>query len=104
MMVHQALPLLPIAGVDPGGANPDADLSGAGVRIGKVNDLEDLWAAEPAELCCPHGALLLCRKWPIIRYRVCARSRTAGQAAPRARFYSDASRLRERMSIRRADT
>jgi hypothetical protein len=45
---------LGIGGADAGRAHPDAHLAGAGMRVGQVDDVQDLGAAEPAELGCLH--------------------------------------------------
>ena len=39
------------------GSDGDPDLTGAGVRIGEIHDLQDLGAPEPTELCTLHGFL-----------------------------------------------
>jgi hypothetical protein len=54
LLVHQALALLPVAGVEAGRAHRDPDLAGPRMRIGQIHDLEDLRAAEPAEADCLH--------------------------------------------------
>jgi len=42
--IHQALALLPVARVDTGRAHRDPDLAGLRMRIGEIDDLEDLRA------------------------------------------------------------
>ncbi len=57
LLVHQARTLLAVARVDAGRAHGNPDLPGPGVRVGKIHDLEDLRATEPAEAGCLHQSL-----------------------------------------------
>jgi hypothetical protein len=55
---QQATPQLRIGRADPCRMHDDSDLSGTGMRVGKIHDLEDLRTSEPAELYCFHEELL----------------------------------------------
>ncbi len=55
---QQAAAQLAIGRIDAGRVHDDPDLSGTGMRVGKIHDLEDLGTSEPAELRCFHELLL----------------------------------------------
>ena len=54
---QQTAAQLAIGRIDAGRVHDDPDLSGTGMRVGKIHDLEDLGTSESAELRCFHELL-----------------------------------------------